>query len=237
MKFLFENLIEDATLSSLNESLNYPPDNLDHIFLEKRYQPLASLTDTITGEWDEDVTISEWFVGFHTLSSYTLRLYDYDAIELYSFSVSSPNDIDFVEFDAVEDVRYFEMDVVFSASPAYIGGLGSGVCLELTDFETNYSLPIDDTSDFEESAYGQTLQSPRGTLDEFDFEFNDKTLAVKSAFITAYKALRKGKPIYVAFFNEDTRDIAPLYAKFTRAPETEKNHRRFDIRIRIKEAR
>ena len=36
MKILFDNILEDATLSATNESLNYPVANLGHPFLEKR---------------------------------------------------------------------------------------------------------------------------------------------------------------------------------------------------------
>lgn len=236
MKVVKENLLSTATLSNVNTSVNYPVDNLAHFFLEKRYQVSGSLTDTITAEWDSAQSIDCLFVGFHTLTSYTARFYDYEDSLLETLVVSSPEDIDFQEFTQIDDVWTMEIDVVFSAAPAYIGGICCNLIDDLGEFESNYPLDGDDTSDFVESSYGQTLQTPRADLKEFVFNFYNYTLQEKDAFMAVYDEIKKGKPVFFAIFNQGIDDISPLYGKFTRRPSVEKNGRRFDIEIRIKEA-
>ena len=60
MKILFDNILEDSTLSATNESLNYPVANLGHPFLEKRFQSTTT-TSTITADWTTDQCISCFF--------------------------------------------------------------------------------------------------------------------------------------------------------------------------------
>lgn len=75
MRILFDNVLDVATLTSLNAEDAYPVRNLVSPFLRQIYQ--ASLaTDTITIALTEDVDIDAIFWGFTNMKQMTVSMYD-----------------------------------------------------------------------------------------------------------------------------------------------------------------
>lgn len=237
MKILFENIFETATLTNTYASANYPVSNLVHVFLEKRYQPLSSLTDTITATWDTNQTADCIFLGFHTMASYTINFKNSADSILLTLTSSNPETTVRRIFSELTTIRKIEILPVFSGTPAYIGGIGCDNCYNMPDFDTNYPLDIDDTTTFIESDYGQTLQTSRRTLKQYSFSFKNVELETKDEIIEKYNLVKKGKPFFISVFDQGINDILPIYAKFIDEPRVVKNYRRFDISIKLKEAR
>jgi len=63
MKILWENYLEDSTVTSTSEDSLYPVENLYHRFLEKKYMSVGS-TGRIIVEFPEDRTVSMIAYGF-----------------------------------------------------------------------------------------------------------------------------------------------------------------------------
>lgn len=238
MRILFDNAFERATISSLYPSNNYPPENLIHPFLEKRYQPYLQTSDTLTFEFDSNEVFDCLFFGYHTMTAYEARFYDGSDVLLLTLSISSPPDIEYRQFSRLTTVRRVEIDVTFPATGSpYIGGIGGGEGFFVPYFLSDYDLPVKDTSAFVESSGGQTLQIKRTTLDEFEFTVPDQTLEYKNGFMAGYRQAGKGKPLFLAPFSEGVSNIAPLYGKFTDTPDVRKSGRRFSLEFKIREAR
>ena len=64
MRILFENHALEATVTSLDASDKYPPTNLIHPFLRKRYQNITG-DDTITLLFETDKTVNCLYFGYH----------------------------------------------------------------------------------------------------------------------------------------------------------------------------
>lgn len=75
MKILFDNLLEDGTLTSLNAEEAYPVSNLISPFLRQIYQASAA-NDTITLEFDSDQIVDSIFWGFTNARRMRVNLYD-----------------------------------------------------------------------------------------------------------------------------------------------------------------
>ena len=86
MKILFNDLIHDATISSLNGSESYSVQNLASRYLRKRYQATGN-SDTITLTYASDVTIDSLFWGYTNLTTMLVKFYNSDdeLIELVYF--------------------------------------------------------------------------------------------------------------------------------------------------------
>jgi hypothetical protein len=238
MRILFYNELETATITSLEESTNYPAENLIHPFLEKRYQPYLETTDTLTFTFTANRSINCLFLGYHTLTSYTARFYDGTDTLLLTVTNAAPSDVEYRSFAALTTVRKIEIDVAFpgTGSP-YIGGIGAGLGFDLPYFLSGYDLPVKDNSGYSESTGGQTLQVKRAILKEYEFTVPDQALAIKDAFMAGFYAAGKGKALFVAVFNAGVTMIRPLYCKFLDNPKIKKNGRMYDISFELREAR
>lgn len=238
MRILFDNAMERATITSLYQSNNYPPENLVHPFLEKRYQPYLQFSDTLTFDFTEDEVFDCLFIGHHTASSYEARFYDSTPSLLLTLSGADPAQMEYRQFSRLSTVRSVEIDLVFPLTVTpYVGGIGGGSGFLIPYFLSDYDLPIRDTSSFTESSGGHTLQVKRTELSEFEFVVPNQLLAYKDAFMVGYRQAGRGKALYIAPFTEGVTDLAPIYAKFTDAPDVKKSGRRFDISFKMREAR
>lgn len=237
MRILFDNALERATLTSVSGSLNYPVTNIIDSFLEARYQPFGTLTDTITGEWDSDEDLSCIFIAYHTLSAVTVRLKDSGGTTLYTFTESSPIDVFYKDFGSVvSGIRSIEIDVTFASTPSYLGGVGVGGCFKMPDFLSDYELPLQDNSTFTTSPGGQTNQNPGTILRVHPFGFRDLKQETKDNFINEYYSIGRGKNIYILPF-EGSDVLKPFYGIFIDPPETVKDGRRFDYTFTLRESR
>ena len=68
MKILWDNYLEDATVTATSEDDLFPIENLTDIFLELRYQAEANQTE-LTIEFEENKTVSMIAFGYHNIDN------------------------------------------------------------------------------------------------------------------------------------------------------------------------
>ncbi len=75
MRILFDNILEDGTITSLNAEEAYPVSNLISPFLRQIYQATGS-SDVITIAFDSDQIVDSIFWGFTNARRLRINLYD-----------------------------------------------------------------------------------------------------------------------------------------------------------------
>ena len=237
MKILWQGLIENATLSSLNASLNYPVSNLQNFFLYEKTQSSIDV-DTITALFEQESSISDFFWGYTNATRLVLRLYNYEDELLHTEIINNPaQDWGAVEFDTVDDVYYAEVDVVGDSIGTYIGGMDWGIGYIMPDPLSEWDeTPVDNT-DYSESPSGQSLQNYTRPLRREPRAFMDVTHEIKEEIMALYYETGKGKCLWFDFTELAHDYKKPLYGKIIEEINPKKNGRRWDFNINIMEAR
>jgi hypothetical protein len=236
MKILFDNIVLDSVLSSINASLNYSASNLQDQILYKRYQSSIDI-DTITIAFSEDLDVSVFYYGLTNATSLVLRLYDSSDVLLHTETISSPNLVtDAVYFTSVFAASA-EIDIVGSATGVYLGGVALGVSEEFPDPDGEWPEDFEDNSFVTTSPEGQSLQNYVEPLRIHNFRFTDLTRDRMNDIMDLYRLTGIGLPIWFDPFEDNHDFMMPLYAAFTRPIRSTKNGRRYNFSIAIKEAR
>ena len=237
MKILWQGLMENATLSSLNASLNYPVNNLQNPFLHEKTQSSIDV-DTITALFEQESSISDFFWGYTNATQLVLRLYNYEDELLHTEIINNPaQDWGAVEFDTVDDVYYAEVDVVGDSIGTYIGGMDWGIGYIMPDPLSEWDeTPVDNT-DYSESPSGQSLQNYIRPLRREPRAFMDVTHEIKEEIMALYYETGKGKCLWFDFTELAHDYKKPLYGKIIEEINPVKNGRRWDFTINIMEAR
>lgn len=101
MKVLFQDLINDSTITSLNASANYPVGNIRSEFIRTRYQSTTS-SDTITIILDETKDIN--CVGLAWINATKIIVTVSSFATSYAETINDPlQDCNFIYFDTVQD--------------------------------------------------------------------------------------------------------------------------------------
>lgn len=236
MRILFDNLIDNATITSLHASLNYPVENLQDNVLRRRYQ-CSEDEDTITIIFEQtNNLITDFFYSFTNAEYLQLRLYQTYGILVYTLTINNPqSDTQSYNFTGV-DAAYAELDIRGDEG-VYLGGLALGEAIQFPDPKNKWNEPLADNSLFSESLGGQTNHEYIEPLREYPFDFENTPVEDKNYYIGLIKDLGIGKPVYIDPFERNHNFMMPIYAKFTRQPGPSKNGRVYDWNINIKEAR
>ena len=260
MKILFENVLKDSTVSSVDGSANYPATNLLSRFLRKIYRSTAANFDTITITLDEYKYISSFFIGYTDSVKIVLRLYngatllnthtfeETDTDERITVSgetrettsgavrvVSENLSYTAAHFDSSYYVSHIELDV-YGGTNIFIGGVGAGQAWEAAGPVATWDEPFIDSSVVTISPFGQVLQNEGRALSTYLWTFRELTRDQANALQDIYRSVKIGAMVWVDAF-EDNHDFKkPFYATLAEPIETRKNGRRYDVLISLQEA-
>lgn len=235
MRVVFDNIVLDSTLSSLNASLNYPVENLQDSILKKRYQSTLA-TDTITIDFSETLSVSSFFYAYTNATSLVLRLYVGSDSLVLTLNITDPeNYIDAHHFTAVS-ADYAEIDIVGPAD-VYLGGIALDDSVEFPDPINAWQENYQDNSSVSENDDGNTLQDYIKPLKVNSWIFRNVTRYNTNFYKDLYELTGIGKIIWVDPFEDNHDFLEPLYCKMTAPLQPKKNGRRYNFELSIKEAR
>jgi hypothetical protein len=232
---LFDNLVDSATLTSLNASLNYPVTNLQDPVLRKRYQSSTD-SDTITITFDAVSSVQDFWYAWTNADSMELRLYDSGNVLLNTIVVSNPQDIDAHHLTSAVSAAYAELDV-YGYGGVYVGGIGIGLGVDFPDPNNKWTEDYQDNSSVSQSTAGQSLQDYVEPLQVDAWVFRDIPRDEMNVYKELYKELGIGKPIWIDPFENDHSFREPIYASITQPFRAKKNGRVYNFNLNIKEAR
>jgi hypothetical protein len=260
VKILFDNVLKNATLTSTNGSVNYPPENLVHNFLRKIYRSNATEYDTITITLDDYKYINSFFVGYTDTVKIVLRLYqgatllktetlenvatterittDGSRRETTSGAiriVSETFDYASVHWDTDYYVSSIQLDV-YGGANIYVGGVGAGQAWTSRGPMSPWDEPFIDSTQVVTSPYGQTIRNEALPLNAYMWTFRDLTREQTNELQDIYRSKKLGALVWVDAFEENHDFKKPFYAFIADPFQIRKNGRRYDVLISLQEA-
>ena len=232
MRYLFTNEILNGTISSTNENSNYPATNIQDDFLELIFKNTTG-SSVIKIEWTADIFADCLFYGHHNLTALSAVYKDNTGATLATITPSNISDIGVEYFTKLTTVRSLEITITGD----YIGGLATGEYYAMPNPLADFSRPLKDNSFMVQSPSGQVLSNYEKPLKVLSFTFRDLTPIIANEIREKYIELGRGKPFYADFFENNRDFFYPLYCVFTDEPGDQKNGRRIDYVINLREAR
>jgi len=236
MKLLWNNYLEDSTVTASNQDENYPVSNLTHKFLEKKFQSLGSQSK-ITITMPETRTVSMIAYGFNNATSaqdtivvtkdapdtlvVTKNAVDIVVISVeafielknsvgttvYTAQLETGGDINVNYFTPV-DCKTVEISFVSSTDETlYVGGLSVGDPLEIEYIRNNPELSHTIRGTANKTEAGQLLSKKVRTLRVWDFSIPIVTNSKRAEITEMIDEVGNFKPIFAGLY-EDT-DIEP----------------------------
>lgn len=237
MKLLFENYALDATISSLDASANYPPGNLIHPFMRKRYQNNTG-DDAITMTLPNDRTVNCLYFGYHNadaeellteagdvlttendvellISSATIEyyLYNFSNVLLKSGTLDMTNQFEAVHFDDVLLVRKVVVKTKWAGLgiSGYLGAVGFGQEYDMPAADSQWTNGLEDNSIVMRSNVGQYLQNYIEPQDIKTFGWSSVSSSEYLYIKNQIKAIGKGRPVWVDYFEDSHDQVQPGY--------------------------
>lgn len=208
MRLLYENKLENATLTASAELSAYPIDNVTNRFLEKIYKP-GDTSTTVTILFSMDTDISAVAVGFQSASSGTYTLKNSGGTTLLTGSISLTYETDITYFT---ETTCRSIELAFTGTiDMYIGGISAGVYLDLPGININ---PRIDYYTRDESVIvrgGQTTGYQTAPLFRYRATLGIITLDQRKGLESMTDTVGNYKPFYGDLY-ETAHDVArPIY--------------------------
>lgn len=221
MKILFENLLHTATLSAGGTSVNYPPTNLKHHILKKKFQQTVAISggsmsdaDALTLTWAADKTIDFIAVGYTNAATLTLKLYDSSDTLLDTQVFTSPSLGK--SFTAVAGVRYVKLLMHDGSADnpmtLYLGGLGIGQGYTMPYPRYEWGNGLLDNSFGDVTIDGQVSGQYVEPLRILKFSFVTPDRYVFLYILGQVKAFGKYTPLWLLPFPDALATVPALYA-------------------------
>lgn len=241
MRFLTTNLAKTATLSSTNESTNYPASNLAHQFLRFRWQPYGSGENTVTALWSEDQTIDVVFLGYisSVITNIDLKFYDSSDVLLETLSAidTSLGNGAYYLSQQRTNVRYMEI-VATGASGYYIGGLGVGEYFQPNRQTSSHPFGNDDRSVVSATPWGNRLVNRIPALATTEFSWEGQLRSDWDTFLeNVLDPVGIGGTLWIDYYELDHSIKTPDYASLEDLSDSENDGYRYSWSVRLKEAR
>jgi hypothetical protein len=235
MRILFFNEIENATVTSLNGSLNYPAESIYHVFLRKRFKAVVD-NDMLTITLPAAVDMNCFFMAYHNISSGTVSFYDGSLAFIDSIALSAPGDPFVSYFDTIA-VRRITVDIQSDDAAVYVGGIFAGLYTQMPEVLAGFPFAVNDATSFDQSPGGQVLRNQAPALRQRELTFDNLGLYEKIDLDNKILDLGIAKPVMIDLFegNEDYDGI--LYGYLGKAREIENPGNRYTVKIQLNEAR
>jgi len=236
MKLLWNNYLEDSTVTASNQDENYPVSNLTHKFLEKKFQSLGSQSK-ITITMPETRIVSMIAYGFNNvITSESILAVTKNASKIYAVTKSATTILSVtleskyvlkntlgsivgtgtLETGGDINVNYFSptecktIEITFISpvsEPVYVGGLSIGDPLEIEYVRNNPELSHAIRGTANKTEAGQLLSKKVRTLRIWDFSVPLVTNSKRAEITEMIDEVGNFKPIFADLY-EDT-DIEP----------------------------
>jgi hypothetical protein len=210
VKLLTNNVLKNATITSTNESVNYPAEFLVDNFLRLRYQCIDS-SDTITVVLDEAADIDSFYFGYTSSLSTISVAYKASGVTLgtSSFATYAGEQFASDHFATLSDIDTIVISIT-GTSGMYIGGIGAGEAIDMPYAIAAWSDEFVDNSIVTRTPHGQVQQNYVEPLKTFGFSFEtvefDDFYEIKAALQNL-----GGAPCWVTFFEDSPTTFEPLY--------------------------
>ena len=237
MKLLYKNLLQSASLSSLNADDSTNVKNILDRLLELKYLSTQP-TDTITGSWAMDQTISCIAIGYHNLTSATYALKNSGGATVGSGSLEVAYDTNMTYFVSVPFVRSIEITIT-SVLGAYVGGVSCGVPLSMEYHNVNprFDYNLNDSATW--LIGGQTYGTRTKLTEGWSATLSTMDNPIRQDFQTLLALVGNWFPLYADLYNDNHSEQRPIYGimqgngQFTRESIT----RQYSTNILVQEAR
>lgn len=260
MKILFDNAAKRATISSVNELVAYPAENLVSQFLEERWQenfsdpPTAVITVTFDNPEDIDCLFFAYtnLTGIYAVTNSGVGAYTaLNGIEMtsdgYAIVTSDGYAIGMNEAPLASDALYWSSTqegvtsltiyLFGDSNPLYLGGIGVGKCVQMPDPVNNPTEGREDNSVSVGSAFGQSLSNRIDPLKADSYSFRNVTRAKTAEVFAGYDIVGLGGKVWVDWTERNHAFKAPMYARVTAVPASTKDGRRYNFGLNFTEAR
>ena len=155
MKVLFDNRLKESTITGLYQNDNFPVENLDHMFLYKKYKS-TTYVDTITITFDDVETINSIFYGYSNVATMEVKLYNSSNTLLATKTVDCTYSSSSLFFTAIPLVRKLVVTVSCPVTDDfYMGGFAAGNSVTFPDPLAVFEKQLVDKSIKESSIAGQ----------------------------------------------------------------------------------
>lgn len=236
MKLLWNNYLEDSTVTASSEDASYPASNLTHKFLEKKFQALGSQS-TVTITMPETRTVSMIAYGFNnTTTAQDVIVITKDAADTFVITKDAADTVVItvqaffelknsvgtvvysgqLETGADINVNHFTptecktIEISFASSNAetlYVGGLSVGDPLEIEYIRNNPTLAHTLRGTANKTEGGQLLSKKVRHLVIWDFSIPLVTNSKRAEITEMIDECGNYKPIFASLYED--ADIEP----------------------------
>lgn len=240
MKALITDLAKTATISSLYETLTYPPSNVIDTFLDLPFVSVLD-TDTLTLDLGSDKVLDSVFIAGCNAASVTVLIKNaalatvYNQVKTLSYPVVGV-------YTGTLTGRYISITGTAVGSSYFkIKGVGVGVAFDFGDVIAGFGLPVVNATSSARSATGQTMANSAPTLRQRDIEIpirrEEGGRTQVYAIHAQLEALGISNPTYWDITDENHGFEAPIYAALPDVWDTADNRNSFTISLSLLEAR
>jgi hypothetical protein len=260
MKILFDNAAKRATISSINETANYPASNLVGPFAEERWQEdfLETPAAVITVDFDEPEDIDSLFftytnaTGIYAVTNTGAVAHGYmhdveatdDGEEIITDDgydigiIEEPKVSDCIYWDSVQEgVTSVTIYIFGTENPLYLGEIGLGLGYVMPNPVDSIDEGFEDNSSFDGSAYGQSLQTFIEPLREEYYNFAGIKRDIVKEIWAKYLSVGIGGKVWIDVTEKNHDFKAPMYCKITSIPATTKDGVYYSFSMSFTEAR
>lgn len=240
MKVLTTNLAKTATISSLYETLTYPPSNVVERFLDMPFVSVLD-TDTLTIDLGSNKSLDSVFIAGCNATSVSLVIKNAALATLYSATETIDADT-VVVYPGSLTARYIEITGTAVGSSYFkIKGVGVGVVFDFGDREYQPDLPVINSTTMTTSATGQVMSNSVQTrrLREISVPVirKENGFSRLNLIRTTLETIGVGNPVFWDVNDGDSDDEPPIYGVLQREWSISFDRVAYSVTMSIMEAR
>lgn len=245
MRIIYDNYLQDSTLSATNENLNKPVTNLIHNYLELEFKATAN-NSVITITFDSPQAIDAFCYGYHNLSAMTLTFYDSGLNNLGNLSVTleSNEDVVYLEEESsidFSDIKKIEVTITTAETYVYLGSIFVSQFYQMPNFRMGLTGVKKINDSITKSPGGQVSGNKMTDLNQWSIIFSYITNIQKNTILSYIKIVKLSTGHYIDLYEAAHDYFLPFYGHVINN-EIELSKRRisdweWDLSIDYEEAR
>ena len=267
MKILWDNYLDDSTVTASSENASYPVENLFHKFLEKKYvstqsqaivtvvfpedRPVSMIaygwsnvtpgdgsTLTIARDAEDNITITEGGAGPITIALFSsYELKDSGGTVVGSGTIEEGDLINATHFT---EVTCRSVEVLFASnSIVYVGGLSMGSPISYDYTEANPTFADLSRASVRKTDGGQIIGKKKQMLREWRLTIPNATNLKRLETSAMLEEVSYVDPVYADLYDESNGVEPAIYGNITAAGVYQRDSRsqRYSMKMTIQEAR
>lgn len=209
MRILYNNELENATISATNEDSSYPVENITHRFLEKIFKPTGPSVVTI--EFNMDTALSCIAVGFQNAATGTYTLKDSVGSTVLTGSLALTYETDMTYFT---ETTCRSLELSFTGTDYYIGGVSAGVPIEIDYWNVNPRQDKPNLDSITRLRGGQTTGYRSASYLRYRATVGDLPEATKREMFDMIDVVGNWKPHYFDMYEDAHEYGRPIHCIF-----------------------